>query len=83
MVVPPELAVRVLGEAQKRTPAFVELAVDLRAGTSTRRDARNPDYLRFIVENEDEIREDAPWLITQEVRLLIHGVQESMAAAAP
>ncbi len=80
MVVPPELAIRALGEAQERAPAFIELAVDLRAGTSTRRDARNPDYLRFIVENEDEIREDAPWLITQEVRLLIHAVQEQATA---
>ena len=82
MVVPPELAIRVLGEVMEHSSAFIELAVDLRAGTTTRKDARNPDYLRFIVENEDEIREDAPWLITQEIRLLIHEMREGKPAAA-
>jgi len=82
MVVPPELAIRVLGEATGRTPSFIDLAVDLRAGTSTRREARNPDYIRFIVENEEEVREDAPWLISQEIRLLIHEMQEVEAGAA-
>ena len=82
MVIPPELAIRVWGETQGRNPAFIELAVDLRQGTSTRREARNPDYVRFIAEHADEIREDKPDLISQEIRLLLHEMEKVQQAIA-
>jgi hypothetical protein len=79
LVIPPEAAIRAWGKAQGRSPAFVEVAAKLRPGSAERKAARNPEYITFIARHYDEIKEDAPWLITQEVRLLVNALNKQEA----
>ena len=76
MVIPPEAAIRAWGESQGRSKAFIELAALLRPGSAERKAARNPEYIIFIARHYDEIKEDAPWLITQEIRLLVNALEK-------
>ena len=76
LVVPPEAAIRAWGQSQGRSEAFIELAAKLRPGSAERKAARNPEYIIFIARHYDEIKEDAPWLITQEIRLLVNALKK-------
>ncbi len=82
-VKPPE-AIAALGAAQSRSEAYIDLALLLRMGTKTRKQSRNPEYLKFILENADEIREDKPDLVeSKEIRMLLHEIREEQLAAVP
>ena len=76
LVVPPEAAIRAWGASQGRSDAFIEIAAMLRPGSAERKAARNPEYIVFIAQHYDEIKEDAPWLITQEIRLLVNALRK-------
>ena len=76
LVIKPEDAIRAWGASQGRSPEFIEIAALLRPGSAERKAARNPEYIIFIAQNYDKIKEDAPWLITQEIRLLVNALNK-------
>jgi hypothetical protein len=73
-IVPIAAATRALGEAEGRSDTFIELAARLPSSPT------NVEYLRFILENYKEIQEDRPSLITQDIRLAHHEMEEANAA---
>ncbi|KKL49475.1 hypothetical protein LCGC14_2315160, partial [marine sediment metagenome] len=82
--VKPAKAIVALGTAQGRSESYIKLALLLRAGTTSRKEARNPEYLRFLLEHHDEIREDKPDLVdSKEIRMLLHEVKEKELAGIP
>ena len=46
----------------KMSPNMLAWAIRLRPGAKGREELRNPEWLQFIVENEDSLRAEMPWL---------------------
>jgi hypothetical protein len=61
---PVEHTIRELGRHEGKSPEFIEWAVRLNKDANDP-ELLNPDWLDFVIENQDELREDAPWLFDQ------------------
>lgn len=68
-----------VGESEGRDETWLQWAIGLRPGSKLREEYRNPEWVQFIVEHADEIREDRPDILKR--NYIIDAIREEQAVA--